>query len=109
MTRDVLPTANDRQHIGILAQRLADVVQDYARENGLTFSGVMSAIGTALGGLLARAYDDEQTMRDVAQRIPIAAIEMAKIMQQNDPLIRARRSQNHEPSPLGPGTDGGER
>ena len=53
---EALPTTNDQKHIAPLAQQIIDVIQPYAKANGLTLQGVMSSIGTASGALLARAY-----------------------------------------------------
>jgi hypothetical protein len=88
---EVLPTDNDQEHITPLAQILMDAAQEYARDNKMTLSGVMSAIGTMTGALLSRAYADPETAKEIAQRIPVAAIAMIEMMYAHDPLIRGRR------------------
>jgi hypothetical protein len=88
---EVMPTANDKEHIMPLAQKLMDTAQEYARDNGMTLQGVMSAIGTMTGAMLSRAYADPELAKSVAGRIGIAALAMIDVMHANDPLIRARR------------------
>lgn len=88
---EVMPTDNDSDHITPLAQKLMDTAQGYARDNGMTLPGVMSAIGTMAGAMLARAYRDPEMAQDVAGRITVAAVEMVKVMHARDPIIRGRR------------------
>lgn len=85
-----MPTEQDQGHIMPLAQIILDAVQSYARSNSMSLAGVMSAIGTAAGGMLARAYSDPAVVDDVAGRLSIAAREFAKIMQ----TVAARQSQS---------------
>jgi hypothetical protein len=76
-----MPTECDQPHIMPLAQIILDAVQPYARQHSLSLAAVMSAIGIASGGMLARAYSDPAMVDDVAGRLSIAAREFAKIMQ----------------------------
>lgn len=89
--RETMPTKLDQQHITPLAQKLLDMVQEYARENGMTFPGVMSAIGTMAGALLAKAYNDHDLAKSVADRITICAVAMVDVMHVRDRVIRGRR------------------
>lgn len=88
---DAFPTAHDKPHISVLAQRLVDVAQEYARDNSMTWPGVISAFATAIGGLLARAYDDQLAAADVAATIPEVAMKMVATMHEYDPVIIARQ------------------
>jgi hypothetical protein len=85
------PTENDSDHITALAQRLTDTLQEYAREHGMTLPGVMSAIGTMTGALLARAYTDRSVAESVVDRVPIAAMAMIDVMWKQNERARARR------------------
>ena len=78
--REVMPTAHDQPHITILAQKLLDSAQDYARENQMSFPGVMSAIGTMAGALLAAAYRDVEMVRTVGSRLSIVAVKFGEAM-----------------------------
>jgi hypothetical protein len=91
MNEEVMPTANDKEHIMPLAQKLMDTAQEYARDNGMTLQGVMSAIGTMTGGLLARAYQDPEMAKAVADRIGIVAVAMVDVMHKRDPIVRGRK------------------
>lgn len=91
-SEEVMPTASDREHIGPLAQAICDLVQDYAVAHEMTLPGVMSAIGTASGAMLARAYHDKQTAIAVSDRLAVAAAAAVEMMHANDPLILRRKS-----------------
>lgn len=84
-----MPPAQDRPHIPILAQAILDTVQPYAREHGLDFASVMSAIGTAAGAMTARAYKDPAIVDNVCARLSVAAQEFAKVLIEQD--IRSGR------------------
>lgn len=90
--QEVMPTENDQQHITPLAQQITDLVQDYVQANGMTLQGVLSAIGTSGGALLARAYHDADTAKSVAGRLTIAALAMVDAMHTHDPIVSARRN-----------------
>lgn len=81
---EVMPTESDQPHIYPLAQEILDLVQPYARKHDLSLQAVMSAIGTAAGAMLARAYNDGETAEAVCDRLSIAASHMAKIVRQQD-------------------------
>lgn len=87
---ETMPTPHDRKHITPLAQHIVDVAQAYARDNQMTFPGVMSALGTAAGGLLARAYSDTDLAVAVAERLSIAAAVMVRTTHEHDDRIKAR-------------------
>ena len=76
---EVAPDANDQEHINPLAQQILDLIQPYAHANSMTLQGVLSAIGTASGALLAKAYDPA-TADQVAGRLSVVAREFAKEM-----------------------------
>ncbi len=78
--REVMPTENDQKHIQPLAQKLLDMAQEYARDNSMSFPGVMSSIGTMSGALLATAYRDSDMVRDVGARLSIVAVQFAEAM-----------------------------
>lgn len=87
-----MPPERDQPHIPILAQAILDTVQPYAREHELGLASVLSAIGTAAGGMLARAYRDPDTVDAVASRLSIAAREFAKALIARD-IAEGRRKQ----------------
>lgn len=91
MANEMAPTEIDQLHITPLAQLLTDTAQEYARDNGMSLSGVMSAIGTATGAMLARAYHNPETAKEVVNRLPIAALAMVDWMHERDPMIRNRK------------------
>lgn len=90
--REVMPTANDQKNIQPLARKLLDIAQEYARDNGMTFPGVMSSIGTMSGALLATAYRDSNMVRDVGGRLSIVAVEFAEAMLSRGQTNLPRRS-----------------
>lgn len=87
-----MPTEIDKRHISPLAQEIIELVQQYAVRESMSLPGVMSAVGTAAGALLARAYSDPETAKMVAGQLSIAANEMAAFMYKNDPIIKARQN-----------------
>ena len=95
---EVMPTEADQEHIYPLAQVLIDAAQEYARDHGMTLQGVLSAVGTMAGALLARAYSDKETAQMVAERLPVAALAMVEAMHRRDEMILAR---NVEAPPKG--------
>lgn len=78
--REVMPTENDKKHIAPLAQKMLDMAQEYARDNDMSFPGVMSSIGTMAGALLAKGYRDPQLLESVGERLSIVAIEFGQAM-----------------------------
>jgi hypothetical protein len=78
--RETLPTEHDQKHITALAQKLLDAAQDYARDNDMSFPGVVSSIGTMTGAFLARAYNDINMVRSVGGRLSIVAVAFAEKM-----------------------------
>ena len=91
--KEVMPTENDRKHINPLAQQILDLVQPYARDNNLTLQGVLSAIGTASGALLAKAYTDLETAQSVGARLSIVAVAFAEEMHRRG-MTELRRTPN---------------
>lgn len=90
MKYEKMPPEQDRPHILPLAQAVLDVVQPYAAEHKLDLATVLSAIGTAAGGMIARAYKDPEVVDEVASRLSIAAREFAKEMIRRD-IANGRR------------------
>lgn len=88
---EVMPTEADEPHIPVLAQAIINASQAYAREHNLSFPAVMSAMGTAAGAMLARAYNDGDMAEEVCERLSIAASHMAKRLRQQD-QARAKKS-----------------
>lgn len=80
MKYETMPPEKDRPHIYLLAQAVLDLVQPYAAEHQLDLATVLSAIGTATGGMIARAYKDPEVVDAVAVRLSIAAREFAKVL-----------------------------
>ena len=75
-TAYVTPTESDQAHIPLLAHEICNLVQGYSQANGLTLAGAMSAIGTAAGALLARAYSDPADAIKAANIISPGAVLM---------------------------------
>lgn len=84
------PTEIDKRHIRPLADEIIKLVQQYANRESMSLSGAMSAIGTAAGALLARAYSDPEKTKLVAGQLSVAANEMAAFMYRNDPICKER-------------------
>ncbi len=80
MRHEVMPPERDQPHIMPLAQIVLDAVQPYAAQHKLDLASVLSAIGTATGAMIARAYSDPEVVDNVAARLSVAAREFAKVL-----------------------------
>ena len=90
-THEVMPTEHDQAHISLLAELLIETAQEYARDNEMSFPGVVSAIGTMAGALLARAYHSPDLAKEVAMRLSTVAVAMVEIMHKHDSIVVKRK------------------